>query len=296
MVKNRLKTDVVVLFFMIFMLFGFCGCSVQKFAVNRIAPHIDDVIEKFFEIDNAKLIKAGVAGDALLITGLTELSPENPRLLAQCALLYSAYGLFIELDDPGYATELYAISYKYGLRGLKLNKKFRRGYENGEKINKLVKYLGKKEIDHMFWTGGAMGLGFLLNMDDDARLFDLPDILALFNKVLEIDPDYFFGFAKTISAVVKCLTPQFIDATAGPDNSLPVFTAANDVTGGKLFLVNVFKARFYATAVKDKELYKKLLNDVLSTPVDKYPELTLLNVLAHIKAKDFLDKIDKYFI
>ena len=45
----------------------------------------------------------------------------------------------------------------------------------------------------------------------------------------------------------------------------------------------------------DRKLFVATLQNVLETPVDKIPQLTLLNTVAHKKAKKMIEQVDTYF-
>ena len=51
----------------------------------------------------------------------------------------------------------------------------------------------------------------------------------------------------------------------------------------------------YAKKLFDKELYVSTLETALNTPADITPDLTLLNTVAHIKAREMLNQADEYF-
>ena len=57
----------------------------------------------------------------------------------------------------------------------------------------------------------------------------------------------------------------------------------------------VYYAGQYARRAFDRELFVETLQKVTATPADIIPELTLLNTVAHAKAKNMLDNIDDYF-
>jgi hypothetical protein len=60
-------------------------------------------------------------------------------------------------------------------------------------------------------------------------------------------------------------------------------------------MAKVYYANYYAKKAFDRELYISTLENVLEIPVAIVPELTLLNTVAHTKAKKMLDEVDEYF-
>jgi hypothetical protein len=60
-------------------------------------------------------------------------------------------------------------------------------------------------------------------------------------------------------------------------------------------MTQVYYADQYARKTLDRKLFVATLQNVLETPIDKIPELTLLNTVAHKKAKKLLEQVDAYF-
>jgi hypothetical protein len=52
----------------------------------------------------------------------------------------------------------------------------------------------------------------------------------------------------------------------------------------------IYYAKFYAIKTLDEELFDRLIDKVVTTPLDVLPEYRLLNVMAKEKAKDLLSK------
>ena len=60
-------------------------------------------------------------------------------------------------------------------------------------------------------------------------------------------------------------------------------------------MAHVSYAYHYARRAFDKDLFTSILSQVIETPADTLPELTLLNTVAHQKAKKLLNNVEKYF-
>ena len=60
-------------------------------------------------------------------------------------------------------------------------------------------------------------------------------------------------------------------------------------------MTQVYYADQYARKAFDKDLFVDTLEKVLETPADSIPELTLLNTVAHKRAKEMLEQADEYF-
>ena len=70
---------------------------------------------------------------------------------------------------------------------------------------------------------------------------------------------------------------------------------------GALPFASRYKPTFRALALEaakkafDEELFISILEKVREIPADIIPELTLLNTVAHTRAKEMLDRVDEYF-
>ena len=68
-----------------------------------------------------------------------------------------------------------------------------------------------------------------------------------------------------------------------------------DYSHGHFLMTQVYYAQYYAKQRLDRDLFIKTLNQVLATPVDIEPDLTLVNTLAQEKAKTLLTQVDEFF-
>ncbi|MBW1643445.1 MAG: hypothetical protein JRJ76_11455, partial [Deltaproteobacteria bacterium] len=136
---KRLFTSI--LFVMVFI--SISGCV--RMGVNILgAPMVSHMVKNISHTGNVRLVKEGLAGQVLLATSITEMSPDNIDLLTETSFLYCAYGLFIEDEDPEYAKELYSLGKEYGIRALKQDHRFKKGLESGDKISNLANSLSSK--------------------------------------------------------------------------------------------------------------------------------------------------------
>ena len=81
----------------------------------------------------------------------------------------------------------------------------------------------------------------------------------------------------------------------GVKNSTELFKDARSITNGRFLLADLFEARFLAVSIDDEELFENKINDVLSADSHALKEAGLINELSKLKARYYLDHIDKYF-
>lgn len=288
------------LFLFIFLIVCFSGCTatrhtVQKVSINMIDTSLDDLVEKLLDSKNYGEIKNGLPGALLIVTGITELSPNNYKLLTRTCMLYTAYGLFVEDEKPDYAVELYDIAIDYGLRALKQDKEFRRKFEQGLDYDECAKHLGKEYVDALAWTTTAYGLKTLLTLANAAAAMDVPRISGLALKAIELDETYFYGISHIVMGIVNSILPEFARLTGGVENSRREFDAADRISGNRFMMAKYFRAKYYCPLAKDQVMFNKSLNEAIETDSAILPGGYILNELAKVKSKFLLDRAVIYF-
>ena len=272
---------------------GPVGCA--RMGVNMSGPMISDMMGKVADTGNPRLAKEGLAGQVLLITALTEMSPDNLRLLKECAFAYCSYGLFVEDEDPEYAKTLYATGKEYGLRALKQNSRFAKGLQKGKKISELTDILGKKYTGALCWAGLNGGLLLTLNLDDPGALMEMADIVAMVKRSIALNENYYYGVCKIFLGAYYSMIPSYLDEDGGEENARKMFQEARKSSDGKFLLVDLFEAKFLATTIDDEALFEKGLNHILSSPSDEPKGVRLINELTKIKAQYYLNRQKELF-
>ncbi len=288
---KSLKVVVFILFLLNFSSCSFC----TKIALNIAAPTVCEFVEKVADIPDAELLEKALGTSACLLTGMVELVPDNFDLLTETSFFYMAYGLFEEDTNSDFAARMFVMGKKYGMRALKTNRRFRKGLEKGKKVSELVKYLGKKYLPALTWTGFNTGYAVIYKMDDPLTLvIDMPVTLALINRSMELDENFFYGACKLFYGAFYSIIPDIAGIGGGSVKALKMFESAAKVSDGKFLLVDLFKARYYAPSVNNPVLFRKILND-LTVSDAKLPKFNSINGLVKIKAKFLLEHESDYF-
>jgi hypothetical protein len=300
MKEKRFLCILSMLFLFTFLIVCFSGCTatrhtVQKGTVNLIDTSVDDLVEKLMDSKNYGEVRNGLPGALLVVTGVTELSPDNYRLLTRTCMLYTAYGLFVEDENPEYAIQIYETAIDYGLRALKLDKEFRKSFEQGLDYDKCAKNLGKEYVDALAWTSTAIGLKTLLSLANAGEVMEVPHIAALATKAIELDETYFYGISHVIMGIVNSILPEFARLTGGVEFSRKEFDAADRVGGNRFMMANYFRAKYYCPLAKDQVMFNKVLNEAIEADSAILPGGYILNELAKVKSKFLLDRAIIYF-
>ena len=140
----------------------------------------------------------------------------------------------------------------------------------------------KEDAVNLFWTGYAHMSRVNLLQDDPAMVADLYIGVAMVQRSLELDPDYYGASAMVAMAAYHGRT-----ADAEVDLAKKLFELALQKTGHKALTVQLTYAQL-GCILGDKGLYDRMLKEVLDA-VDPDPQQRLNNTLAKRRARRYLD-------
>jgi hypothetical protein len=238
------------------------------------------------------LVRQGVPAYLMLLEGLIQKYPENPNLLLAGAQSCGSYaGLLEEKERAG---ALYAKSRQYALRALDLHPALK-GFQ-GASLDDFQKHLNRTEktdVPLLFGAGAAWG-GWIANTDESVEaMAELPWVEALMERVLQVDPGYYYGGAHLFKAILLSARPEQFGGDL--KKAREHFQEARRIGQGKFLMTDVYYAQYYARQRLDRDLFEGTLKRVLETPPDQEPDLTLVNTLARQKAGKLLEQIDEFF-
>ena len=266
----------------------------KQMTVGSAATLLEDVSDSASKQSDLRVIREGMPAYLMLIDGMVEAVPRNARLLLTAAQAYASFAsAFVEETDTEYARTLYEKAKKYALRALEL-----RGLKNPvlkpfDAFEEALNRLGKDDVPYMFWTATCWGSWIQLSLGSMAAVAELPRVEALMKRVLVLDEQFYFGGPHLFMGIWFASRPKM----AGGDltRARYHFQKALEFSQGKFLMTQVYYADQYARKTFDKKLFVATLQSVLETPADIIPKLTLLNTVAHKKAKELLEQVDSYF-
>ena len=238
-------------------------------------------------------VKAGLPAYLLLIDGIIRSEPENQDMIRQAALLYSAYaGIFIE--DPERAGELNQLAFGYAQRAMCLRHPETCGWRemSYDDFEKLLDGMKKKDVPAIYTLGVTWAGWIRTHADSDLEaIAEIARVEALLKKVVQFDESYQNGGAHLYLGMLNTiLTPAL---GGNPQLANAHFQKALEMSRPNL-MVKVLYAQQYARQIFDRELYERVLNEVLDSGVDS-EENRLMNRLAKIQARSLLDQADEFF-
>ena len=266
----------------------------KQMTVGSTATLLEDVANSANKQSDLRVVREGMPAYLMLIDGMVEAVPDKDRLLITAAQAYASFAsAFIEEADAEYARVLYKKAKKYALRALEL-----RGLENPvstpfDAFEEALNRLDKDDVSYMFWAATCWGSWIRLSLGSMAAVAELPRVEALMKRVLVLDEEFYFGGPHLFMGIWFASRPQI----AGGDlkRAQHHFQKALEFSRGKFLMTQVYYADQYARKTFDRKLFVATLKNVLETPADKIPQLTLLNTVAHKKAKGMLEQVDTYF-
>lgn len=204
------------------------------------------------------------------------------------ALLSRAYYFLAEYADQKDAKlEIYMKGLKAGEMAMNTIESFTKAMNETKKEEEAIKVLTLENMDALYWSAAniarwAKFAPFTKKVSSKSR------VRALWDRVFELNPAYFNGGAFRFFGGYYALVPS-ITGDQDPVKSKEMFDKSLQAAPQYLE-TKVLYAEAYCTHAKiqDKELFKKLLNEVMEANIDAYPDLIPENKIAKEKAKKLL--------
>lgn len=264
----------------------------KKLTVGATASLLEDVVKSSSRQSDLKVIQAGMPAYLMLMDGMVEAWPENERLLIAAAQGYSSFASAFA-EDPGYATVLYGKAKNYALKSLEQRGLNDPSGSKFEDLENALKDLGKDDVPYLFWAASCWGSWIGSNANSMEALAQLPRVELMMRRVLELDETFYYGGPHLFMGMWYAIRPKM--AGGNLETSRDHFQRAIEFGQGKFLMAYVYYAEYYAKRAFDQKLFESVLKNVLDTPADILPDLTLINSVAHKKAKEMLGRVEEYF-
>ncbi len=295
------KIKVLLVVVMAFILLS--GCSLKKTVVNTTALIMDDVVDAFFADPDADFVYQAIPGNLKLLDGLIRGSAyENDGLLLKGCKLYGMYAMaFFEdvttdkkLEKANFkkAAQFYLKSKEYGMMILTKNSDFKAVVDtNLDDFTKTLAAFGKNDVETLFWTAFSWGSYINLNRSSATDIADLPKVKAMIDRVVELEPGYFYGLPNLFLIVYYAMPKMF---GGDLEKAKAAYDAVKAVSGAKFVLADYFMAKYYAVQAQDKQMFDTLINNVESADDNVIPEM-LFTQVAKRKAAVLKVKAEELF-
>lgn len=210
-------------------------------------------------------------------------------------LLSRAYYFQAEFeDDKEKKLAIYDKGTKAGENVLNTVEKFAKAKKKKKEEAEAVKAIGKENIDALYWTAANLArwakfASFTQKLSVKAR------IRYLWDRVMELDPNYFYGGVYRFFGGYYALVPT-ITGENDPNRSKEMFDKCLVIAPDYLE-TKVLYAEAYCThpKVKDKAMFEKFLNEVINADINLNKDLVPENKMAVEKAKKLLAQENELF-
>ena len=219
-----------------------------------------------------------------------ELNPASRLSLTRLARGYYlwAYG-FAKNDEELLAA--HDEGARWGERIMGLREDFRKKMAAGEKDYENLDLAQKEDVPGIYWAYGNLGKwsvkkGFTTVLKNKSKL------KAFISRVAELDDQYYHGAGDRGLGAFYAKAPSF----AGGDLKKAKHHFEKSLKIAPLYFgTKVLMARYYATKKQDKELFKKLLEEVIKGDAKVLPDVIPMQEIEQRKAKELLAQIDDKF-
>lgn len=267
---NRVS-KIAVIFMASMLLFISSGCSIKRLVINSSALFMDDVVDEFLAESDLEFAKQAGPANLKLLDGLIKGSNyENDGLLIKGCKLYGMYAMAF-FEDEGAdkkeikanmqrASNFYKRARDYGMRAMLKNNDFKNAAEGSlDDFVKVMSAFGKEDIDMLFWTAFAWGSYVNLNRNSASDIADLPKVIAMINRVIELDTSYMYGIPHLFLIVTYSMPAMF---GGDLEKAKAEYQKIKIISGDKFVIADYYMAKFYAAQAQDKDMFEKLLQKV----------------------------------
>lgn len=272
------------------------GCSTRQLAVRATTGILVDGMAVFYEEGDLGLAESAIGANLKLVEALLRNDPANEKLLLAAAEGYTSYAIgFIEDESPARASRFYLRARDFGLAILLKNQAFAAAFKGdfGQFQASLTSFR-KSEVPALFWTAMAWINYINLNRTNVQAIAEMAKVQTLVERVLALDETFYFGGPHLVLGTILSSRSRILGGN--PEKAREHFESCLRINQNKFLLSQYFYAQSYAVQVQDLELFRSLLQQILTAPEDLLPEQRLANAIARKKAQTLLDQENDKFL
>ncbi len=286
------------------MAIGLGGCSVSRFAVDKVGDALSGGGSAYASDGDPELVAAALPFSLKLVESLLEKSPDHRGLLTTAASGFTQYAYaFVQLpaerleaidlerawSEKARARLLFLRARDYGLRGLETRHQdlARRLAANPSQA---VSGTDLADVELLYWTAAAWGAAVGLAKDDPTLVGDLPRIQALADRALVLDPSFGDGSLHAFMITWEMIRTDREGNAAS--RATAHFERAVDLSGGLAAGPYVTYAESVCRTLEDRDCFRGALEAALAIDPEDQPAWRLANVLMQRRARWLLEHID----
>ena len=284
------------------------GCSVKKFAINKLGDSLASGGTTFTSDDDPDLVGEALPFSLKLMESLLAETPKHRGLLFAAASGFTQYA-YVYVQQPAEqaqnrdldesdalrarARRLYLRAKDYGMRGLETRHP---GLEVQlrQDPKRALQNTTAREVPLLYWTAASWGGAIAESKDNPEMVADQLLVEALIDRSFELDPDFDHG---TIHNFL--ITYESVRVGASKDSasrSRMHFERAVELTAGQSASPYVALAEAVSIAKQDRGEFESLLKKALAVNPDARPEWRLSNLVMQRRARWLLSREDELFV
>ena len=284
------------------------GCSVKKFAINKLGDSLANTGTTYAADDDPELVGQALPFGLKLVESLLAESPKHQGLLLAAASGFTEYAYVYVQQDADVAESqdleraaalrtrarrLYLRARNYGLRGLDgryrgFSQHLRRDAKSATLFTKAA------DVPLLYWTAAAWGFAISVSKDDPNLIADQLIVEALIDRAFELDPDFDSG---AIHGFLINYELARQGARGDPAARARIhFDREVALTSGQLASPFVSLAEAVSVPNQDREEFDALLKRALTVDPDGRPEWRLQNLVMQRRARWLINREDDLFI
>jgi hypothetical protein len=259
-----------------------------------VNPLLDPLTLSMQKQTDLQLLQDGAPSLLLLLDGLIASDPKNKRLLMTATRAFGAYATV--LYEEGQVESAVNMSIKSREHGINLLEQLP-GLKNINdntlaEIDQSLEKMSRDKVGDLFWGTYGWAIWIQYQNGAPAAIVDLPIVEKIMLRVVELDESYYYGGAHVFLGSYYGSRPKILGGKL--EESRLHFERALVLNDRKFLLTHVAYAETYARTMFDRELFSKLLSEVIEQPLTN-SEMASSNKLAKVKAEKLFVQIDDFF-
>ncbi len=271
------------------------SCSTQRMAAQLAFPLVQGQYKAMQEEADLGLAAEAIPSNLKMMEGLLKGDESSMPILNNLAEGFCSYSFsFIEDSNPERASALYQRGRGYAVRSLAESS----GVKDlltltGKEFQFVLKGMNANDLPALFWLGQCWSGWLMLNLGSPETFADISRVEWLMKRTADLDEDYHYaGPHLALGGFYGSRTKML---GGDPEKARYHFERNLELNQRKFLLTQLIYARTYAVQSQDKELFGRLLKEILDSSSNALPEQRLANEVAKQKARKLLDMADELF-
>ena len=284
------------------------GCSVQRFAANRVGDTLAASGTTYSADDDPELIAAALPFSLKLMESVLASTPEHRGLLAATSAGFTQYAYaFVQQEADAIALEdtdrawvawnrarrLFLRARDYGLRGLDVavpgfSAKLRSAPREA------AARASAAEVDLLYWTAASWAAAISLGKDEPSLVADLPAVSALIDRALAVAEDWDRGAIHSFLIAYEMARPDVEGDRVA--NARRHFDRAIELSQGKAVGPHVSWAESVCLPQEDRACFEQALGAAMKINPGDDPPTRLANTILQRRAAWLLANVDRWIL